>query len=311
MGCLKLRYKQGEGLEKSTVHFMNEARRKSVPEKKCIDYYPFGLAFNSYQRPGTVENKYKYNGFEDQPELDWNVYDYQARYYDPALGRFLNVDPAADISRRNGVYNYAYNNPLRYIDPDGMVASDTTGTGSNQPPPDDSNTDKNENQSQYDQWLQENGLEDNGDNFADFVAIQSGKQSDGEGDGESSEATVVPITYYTPMTLTLPNWLTNTGTVVLRSTASILSLVFLTGDTAQKELTPLGPPIVLSKQDKLLSPGEIDKLKDAGYDPHELKGGKSTGQTDLYKTPNGDIVVKGKGGKGPGEPTGININDIQ
>jgi RHS repeat-associated protein len=84
------------------------------------DYYPFGLTFNS---SGNVSD-YKYNGFEEQQELGWNVYDYQARYYDPAIGRFLNVDPAADIMRRHGPYNYAFDNPIRFIDPDGMMPDD-------------------------------------------------------------------------------------------------------------------------------------------------------------------------------------------
>jgi RHS repeat-associated protein len=68
-----------------------------------------------------------------------------------------------------------------------------------------------------------------------------------------------------------------------------------------------------SAQDKKLTPGEIAKLKKAGIDPEGLKkevfpGG--TGNKDLYKTPSGDIFVKGKGGAGPGEPTGININKL-
>jgi len=63
----------------------------------------------------------------------------------------------------------------------------------------------------------------------------------------------------------------------------------------------------------LLSPGEIQKLKNNNIDPEQLeKGmfGRGTGSTDLYKTPDGEIVVKGKGGVGPGEPTGININNL-
>jgi len=70
------------------------------------------------------------------------------------------------------------------------------------------------------------------------------------------------------------------------------------------------PTISFSAQDKILSPGEIKKLKEAGFDPEQLKGGKRTGQTDLYKKPNGDIVIKPKSGNGPGEPTGINIKDL-
>ena len=64
------------------------------------------------------------------------------------------------------------------------------------------------------------------------------------------------------------------------------------------------------KQDKKLSDGEIQKLKDAGYDVHELKGGKNASKKDLYKTPDGKIVVKPKGGAGEGDPTGLNMNDF-
>ncbi len=89
------------------------------------DYYPFGLTFNS--SAVSPENLYKYNGFEQQVETGW--YDYLARYYDPALGRFLQVDPAADLMRRHSPYNYAFDNPIRFIDPDGMMPEDMTGMG--------------------------------------------------------------------------------------------------------------------------------------------------------------------------------------
>lgn len=74
-----------------------------------------------------------------------------------------------------------------------------------------------------------------------------------------------------------------------------------------------GPNRVFSSpsQDKMLTPGEINRLEEGGVDVHELKGNKRTGQIDLYKRPNGDIVIKPKGGgKMQGEETGYNINDF-
>jgi Bacterial toxin 33 len=46
------------------------------------------------------------------------------------------------------------------------------------------------------------------------------------------------------------------------------------------------------QQDKLLSSGEIAKLKQSGIDIHDLKGGRSASRFDLYKDEAGDIYIK-------------------
>ncbi|WP_296946527.1 RHS repeat-associated core domain-containing protein [uncultured Dysgonomonas sp.] len=47
------------------------------------------------------------------------LYDYSARYYESAVGRFTSIDPHAEKYYSISPYAYCYNNPLKYIDPNG------------------------------------------------------------------------------------------------------------------------------------------------------------------------------------------------
>ncbi|MCS4239705.1 RHS repeat-associated protein [Myroides gitamensis] len=91
------------------------------------NYYPFGLAHQGYnEKNNTIGEKYKYqyNGKELQDELGLNLYDYGARNYDAALGRWMNVDPLAEKMPQWNPYAYTFNNPINMVDPTGMIGED-------------------------------------------------------------------------------------------------------------------------------------------------------------------------------------------
>ncbi|MFA8301235.1 MAG: RHS repeat domain-containing protein, partial [Hyphomicrobiales bacterium] len=81
------------------------------------DYHPFGLLHEGSQ---ISDNAYLYNGKELQQDLNLQWYDYGARMYDAALGRWHCVDLLAEKYSSYSPYNYVVNNPIVLVDPDGM-----------------------------------------------------------------------------------------------------------------------------------------------------------------------------------------------
>lgn len=95
-------------------------------------YYPFGTAFAEKYDDGKKQ-PYKYNGKELDQMHGLNLYDYSARYYESAIGRFTSVDPLAEKYYSISPYVYCYNNPLKFIDPTGMDG-ELTGSGTENNP---------------------------------------------------------------------------------------------------------------------------------------------------------------------------------
>ncbi|WP_244462156.1 DUF6443 domain-containing protein, partial [Wocania ichthyoenteri] len=83
------------------------------------NYYPFGLKHKGYNAVVNSTNpalKYKFGGKEYQDELGLDWYDVSARNYDPALGRWMNIDLLAGAIGQihNSTYAYAMNNPIAF-----------------------------------------------------------------------------------------------------------------------------------------------------------------------------------------------------
>ncbi len=85
---------------------------------KRYDYDPFGTVSKS---SGNEVETHQFTG--KRSDLGTGLTYFGSRYYDSDLGRFITSDPA-----RWGTnwYVYCYNNPLAYVDPDGMKPSDSS-----------------------------------------------------------------------------------------------------------------------------------------------------------------------------------------
>ncbi|MCF2218689.1 RHS repeat-associated core domain-containing protein [Chryseobacterium sp. PS-8] len=97
-------------------YFKNTNGSAEVLEEN--NFYPFGMKHEGYnQTAGNPAYSYQYNGKELQKETGWS--DYGARMYMSDIARWGVIDPLAEQMRRYSPYTYAYNNPIRFIDPDG------------------------------------------------------------------------------------------------------------------------------------------------------------------------------------------------
>ena len=98
----------------------NRATVSSTGQVEAIDdYFPYGMPIKDtrWEEPPQT---YKFGNKEFEMLMRVNLYDFHARLYDPAIARFISIDPHAEKYYSTSPYVYCNNNPIRFIDPNGL-----------------------------------------------------------------------------------------------------------------------------------------------------------------------------------------------
>ncbi len=113
----------------SKTYTRNSDNTIAVTEQR---YYPWGGT--RYSSGGAAPTAFQYTGQRNDSSI--GLYFYNARYYDPALGRFLQADtivPNFSDPQSLNRYSYVYNNPFKYVDSNGhfpwIIAGGLIGMG--------------------------------------------------------------------------------------------------------------------------------------------------------------------------------------
>lgn len=83
----------------------------------AYDYLPYGNVMREFGNDPDAQISYRYTGQELDEET--GLYNYHARFYDPSIGRFYQIDP---MEQYFSPYKYAGNSPVSMVDPNGEIA---------------------------------------------------------------------------------------------------------------------------------------------------------------------------------------------
>ncbi|SHJ67770.1 RHS repeat domain-containing protein, partial [Aquimarina spongiae] len=116
-------YQFKDHLENIRLSYKDANKDGAITQNEIIqekNYYPFGLTHKGYNEVLRGRNHvYGFTNKEEQDEIGLGWIDITARNYNPELGRWMNLDPLAEKYYDKSLFNYSFNNPIFFIDPDG------------------------------------------------------------------------------------------------------------------------------------------------------------------------------------------------
>jgi RHS repeat-associated protein len=83
-------------------------------------YYPLGGPIAQYSSSTSIQ-PVKFQGKEWGASKGLNLYDFGARRYDPATGRWISQDPLAEKYYAHSPYLFCAANPVKFVDPEGLI----------------------------------------------------------------------------------------------------------------------------------------------------------------------------------------------
>jgi RHS repeat-associated protein len=124
-GSFQYNYALKDHLGNTRVTFADKDNNGTIDPNTEINqinhYYPFGLNMEGNWNGASADakNKYGYNAKELSTEFGLNWNDYGARNYDAAIGKFTTQDRFAEKYTNLTTYQFAGNNPIRFVDING------------------------------------------------------------------------------------------------------------------------------------------------------------------------------------------------
>lgn len=109
------------------MKIIHQKANNTIQVTQASDYYPFGLAFNTYQSERMSDgfapiqkNRYGFQGQEWQKDLDLNWSQFKWRMHDPSIGRFGGIDPLSNEYVYNSTYAFSENHVTTHLELEGL-----------------------------------------------------------------------------------------------------------------------------------------------------------------------------------------------